>query len=173
MLAVGEHRWQLCGTHQINNKLSVGDEVFWLITNNDSIYMFLRHCPQYATIFFGLDRAFDGRAQERDTQLLGSFPQRICVRLAPYLTRTEEPYLRCRRDDFVQDLHTLTPDFGSGLRTDSSDVSSRPRDVGHNADRNGITHGANNGDRVCRGFETQNESCRSRYDNIGFCAHYF
>src|SRR4029077_16774497 len=36
----------------------------------------------------------------------------------------------------------------------------------------GITHGANNGDRVGRGFETQNEPCRSRYDDIWFRAHY-
>src|SRR6516225_11411490 len=86
--------------------------------------------------------------------------------------RTEESHFRCRRDSFAQDLQTLTPDLAPGLRTHSGDVSFRPRDVGHNARWNRITHGANNGDRVCRGFETQNESCRSRYDNIGFRAHY-
>src|SRR6516165_11284839 len=86
--------------------------------------------------------------------------------------RTEESDLRCRRDSFAQDLQTLTPDLAPGLRTHSGDVSFWPNDIGHNARWNGITHGTNNGDRVCRGFETQNESCRSCYDDIGFCAHY-
>src|SRR6516164_7130353 len=86
--------------------------------------------------------------------------------------RTEESHFRCRRDSFAQDLQTLTPDLAPGLRAHSGDVSFRSRDVGHDARWNRITHGANNGDRVCRGFETQNESCRSRYDNIRFRAHY-
>jgi hypothetical protein len=59
---------------------------------------------------------------------------------------------------FAQDLQALAPDFGPGNRTDSRDVSFRPRDVGDNTDRNRITHGADNGDRVYRSFETQNES---------------
>src|SRR6516164_5088173 len=157
ILAVGENRWQLGGMHQINNKLPVVC-VFCLFTDDDPVDVFLRHCPQHAAIFFGLDRAFERRAQKRDTQLLGSLPHRISRRLAPYLTRSEEPHLRCRRDNFAQDLQTLAPDVEPCVHTDPGDVSSRPRDIGHNAIRNGISHGGNDGDRVCRGFETQNES---------------
>ena len=60
-LSRGENRRQLRGTHQINNKLPVGG-VFWLITDDDPVDMFLRHGPQYAALFFALDRAFEGRA---------------------------------------------------------------------------------------------------------------
>src|SRR5215468_10549454 len=89
---MGENRWQLGSTHQINSKLPIGG-VFWLIADNDPIHMFLCHCPQYAAIFFAFERAFHRRAQERDTQLLGSLPQLIYRRLAPYLARTEESML--------------------------------------------------------------------------------
>src|SRR5262249_35437941 len=54
--------------------------------------------------------------------------------------RTEEPHLRCRRDSFAQDLHTLAPDVGPSLHTDSSDVSSRPGDISHDAKRNRVGH---------------------------------
>jgi hypothetical protein len=54
-------------------------EVFWLITDDNPVDLFLRHFPQYAAIFFGLDRAFHGRAYERDAQLLGSLPNYVRV----------------------------------------------------------------------------------------------
>jgi hypothetical protein len=66
----------------------------------------------------------------------------------------EAPFAASTHSGFTQDLQTLAPDVGPRLHTDPGNVSSRPRDTGHNAKRNRVGHDGNDWDCVCRSFET-------------------
>jgi hypothetical protein len=81
MLAVGENRRQLGDTHQINNKLPVG-EVFWLIADDNPVTCSCTIAPitrRYSSAWIGLSM---GGPRREITQLLGSLPRHVRLRRA-------------------------------------------------------------------------------------------